>query len=90
MDERERERDRLEYQTPAPSTAQSEPERAARKMDVDEDYDDEGEDEKKGGIVPTTGSGPGSVGDGKSTPPSAGPNGLGMNGQVQAKVEATA
>jgi hypothetical protein len=63
-------------------------------MEVDEDYDDEGEDEKKGGIAPATGSGPGSAGDGKSTPPSAGgnghTNGLGMNGQVQAKVEATA
>jgi general transcriptional corepressor CYC8 len=93
MDERERERDRLEYQAPAPPAPQSEPERAARKMDVDEDYDDEGEDEKKGGIV--SGSGPGSTtGEGKNTPPSAGSNGhtngLGMNGQVQPKVEASA
>jgi hypothetical protein len=62
-------------------------------MDVDEDYDDEGDDEKKGGIV--NASGPGSAtGDGKSTPPNAGANGhtngLGMNGQVQPKIEASA
>ncbi len=66
----------------------SEPERAARKMDVDEDYDDEGDDEKKGAGL---GSAPGSAIDGKRTPPTSGhANGLGMTGQVQPKVEASA
>jgi len=94
MEERERERERAEYPAPPPPASMSEPERAARKMDVDENYDDEGEDEKKGVIAPVAGSGPASAVDGKNTPPSAGPNGhsngLGMNGQVQAKVEAPA
>lgn len=89
MEDRDRERKGLEHQVPPPPPPpMNEPERAARKMEVDEDYDDEGDDEKKG-----TGSGPtsGPAIDGKRTPPTNGhANGLGMSGQTQSKVEASA
>jgi hypothetical protein len=61
-------------------------------MDVDEDYDDEGEEDKKGGIVSTSASGPGSAtGEAKATSPS-GVNGHALNGlpNGQPKVETPA
>jgi hypothetical protein len=61
-------------------------------MDVDEDYDDDGEEDKKGGIVSASGSGPGSAsGEAKTTSPS-GVNGHAMNGvsNGQPKVETAA
>lgn len=73
--------DERQHERPHPPTSHppvaSEPERAARKMDVDEDYDDSGEDEKKNGIIPGAGSGPGSSsGDMKAATTSAGLNGI--------------
>jgi glucose repression mediator protein len=91
MEERDvaRERERQEHSAPPPPPAMGEPERAARKMDVDEDYDDEGDDDKKPS-GPATG-GPASAAEGKNRSPSAGSSGQpnGINGQIQAKVEAS-
>jgi hypothetical protein len=61
-------------------------------MEVDEDYDDDGEEDKKGGIVSASGSGPSSAsGEAKTTSPT-GINGHAMNGvsNGQTKVETTA
>lgn len=61
-------------------------------MDVDEDYDDDGEEDKKGGIVSASGSGPSSSsGDVKATSPT-GVNGHSINGvsNGQPKVETPA
>lgn len=74
---------------PAPRPAPiNEPERAARKMEVDEDYDDSGEDEKKGIIATTNGSGPASTSGEMKT---ATPTSAGMNGMIgpAPKVEST-
>ena len=75
-----------------PSGPIPEPERAARKMDVDEDYDDEGDEDKKGGIVSATGSGPSSTSEDKVMSPN-GVNGHAANGAMTngvAKVETPA
>lgn len=84
VDDRERERERMEHPAPPPPPPQvGEPERAARKMEVDEDYDDDGEEDKKGGIVSTAGSGPGSAtGEAKVTTSPTGVNGHAANGVV--------
>ncbi|CAG8980812.1 hypothetical protein HYALB_00003738 [Hymenoscyphus albidus] len=92
--ERERERERMEHPAPPPPPPQvGEPERAARKMDVDEDYDDDGEEDKKGGIVSTAGSGPGSA-SGETRVATTSPTGVNghANGVVNGstKVEAPA
>jgi glucose repression mediator protein len=84
----------MERPPPPPSQAPpvGEPERASRKMDVDEDYDDSGEEDKKGGIVSASGSGPASTsGEAKATSP-AGVNGHSTNGVINGgpKVEASA
>lgn len=87
----DRDRERPEHPgpppPPPPSAPISEPERAARKMDVDEDYDDEGDDEKKSGVPPTNGSGPGSAADDKSTSPVVNGHSNSTNGQGPTKVE---
>ncbi|EHK98143.1 putative General transcriptional corepressor ssn6 [Glarea lozoyensis 74030] len=95
-EERERERERMERPPPptsqAPPPPVGEPERASRKMDIDEDYDDSGEEDKKGGIVSGSGSGPASTsGEVKATSPAV-VNGHGTNGVVNGgpKVEASA
>ena len=85
------ERARLEHPPAPPAAPQvNEPERAARKMDVDEDYDDSGEEEKKVNVGgPSSGAGPASATELKtSTPTSAG----GLNGLMgpAAKAESAA
>ncbi|KAG9231411.1 tetratricopeptide [Amylocarpus encephaloides] len=92
-EDRERERERMDHPPPPPPqpVPVGEPERASRRMDVDEDYDDSGEEDKNGGMVSASGSGPASTaGEPKITSPILvnGHGANGVNGAIKAEAVA--